>query len=478
MRIPYFLIPTILVSLNLPAFAAPPRTVEEQAAWEANFDIKNIRHLGNIAITVKSDAFLAVPPDYSDWHDFTVAKTAPVVEFSIVQNLEPEYLPWALAKEAGGNWGGWGDVTRGPDGCFYFSISNHLSYGAGTYVIRYDPVTRRQEIALDARDLCDWRPDQFADGKIHGDIDFGPGGETWMLTYFGPVPKPEDWATTYRGGWLLRYNCFTGEKENLGIPLEGASWPYHNYDWQHGLFFAVDHSGGNVLAYDTVERRLLYGGAPPDGIKWYARCVLVDSPTGAVYTTDTASPDKQIVRYTRRNNTFARMNARTPVNPATGNHGSLRAHTSVRDSEQAYWCLDHWGGMFRFFPDADSTVWVDHNWSPDGTYTANIEMSPGGRYIYYIPGQLSEIPKGTPVVQYDTKTGNRKVLAFIFDHFMDEYGYAPIRCYGLELDAKGESLFFYANGGFADPADENPYAIRMRRAALFHLHIPDSEREE
>ena len=30
---------------------------------------------------------------------------------------------------------------------------------------------------------------------------------------------------------------YSGEAENLGIPLEGASWPYHNFDddcWPSG----------------------------------------------------------------------------------------------------------------------------------------------------------------------------------------------------------------------------------------------------
>jgi len=39
----------------------------------------------------------------------------------------------------------------------------------------------------------------------------------------------------------------------------------------------------------------------------------------------------------------------------------------------------------------------------------------------------------------------KKVIAFVFDYYMDTYGYAPVRPYGLELDEKGESLFFYVN---------------------------------
>ncbi len=460
------------------AAAEHPREVDEQRVWESRHDLLQIRHK-KYMYPDRSGKFLDIPPSYDPAdRDFVMAEEPPLIEFAVVQNLEPEYLPWPLAKDTGGAWGGWGDVTKGPDGKFYFSISNHLSYGAESYIIRYDPETKGHEIVLSAKNLCGWRANDFGDGKIHGDIDFGPGGDTYVLTYFGPGPKDWEWETVYRGSWLLHYNCLTGETENLGIPLEGASWPYHNYDWRQNLLFGVSHTGNQVIVYDTQERRMLYGGAPPDNIRWYARCIMLDKDTGAIYATDSRSKDKQFVRYDRRNNTFTRMNARAPVNPNTGKNGDCRAHTSRKDEDGAFWCFDHLGTIFKFWPDEDRTEYVTENWGPEGAYTANLCMSPGGRYLYYIPGLFYELPEGTPIVQYDTETGTKKVLAFIFDYYMDKYGYAPVRPYGIELDEKGESLFFYANGGFSGEDDDDPYRIKVRRPAIFHVHIPASEREE
>jgi len=472
-------IAVILLVLTGESIAAEgPKTQGEQKVWEEQFDKQNIRHKTKTMIREESSALLIIPDAYDGKRNFTLAKTQPVVDFAIIQGLETEYLPWHLAKNAGGAWGGWGDVTKGPDGCYYFSISNHMSYGAESYVIKYDPVSKSHEIVLSAKDLCAWQPDDFGDGKIHGDIDFGPGGDTWMLTYFGPSPSEKEWDSIYRGSWLLKYNCFTGKAENLGIPLEGASWPYHNYDSANGLFFGVNHTGHNILIYDTKERKMIYGGAPPDNIRWYARCILIDRKNGDIYTSDSNTEDRQIIRYRRRNNEFTRMNARPPMNPNTGKNGDLRAHSSKKDTDGAYWCFDHHGTVFTFNPSLDKTEYKGENWGDKGSYTANLAMSPGGRYLYYVPGHLSIMPAGTPVVQYDTKTGKRKVLAFLFDYFMEKYGYAPVRCYGIELDEKGESIVFYANGGFADPDDKNPYAIKMRRPAVFQVHIPASERIE
>ena len=454
-----------------------PKSCDEQRAWEEKYDRLNIRYSAQMRTDTSRD-FLKTPEDYSDIKDFEIAKTPPVIEFAVVQNLEPEYIPYHLAKKTNGVWGGWGDVTKGPDGCFYFSISNHLSYQAESYIIKYDPATKKQSIALSAKNLIGWLPNEFGDGKIHGDIDFGPDGDTWVFTYFTIEPTKEEWSTIYRGSWLIRYNAFTGEAENLGIPLEGASWPYHNYDWKRNLAFAVGHSGNYVIAYDTKERRMVYGGPPPDNIQWYERCIMIDKETGIIYTTDSKSEEKQFISYKRRNNEFTRMKATVPVNPNTGKRGDCRAHTSRKDSDGAFWCFDHYGTIFKFYPDENRTEYVTENWGKKGYYTANIAMSPDGRYIYYIPGANSPLVRGVPIVQYDTHTNKKKVIAFIFDYYMEKYGYAPVRPFGIELDDKGESIFFYVNGGFSTWELEEPWSVVMRRPGIFQVHIPASERIE
>ncbi len=470
-----------LLSLLAVSFAPAierPATEDEQRAWEAKYDKLNIRHSAKMRSDSSPD-FLKTPENYADTLDFEIAATPPSIDFAIVTSLRPEYLPWGLARKTGGAWGGWGDVTLGPDRCFYFSLSNHLSYGASTYVLKYDPKTKKQSIVLDAGKVIGWKPDEFADGKIHGDIDFDSKGDTWMLTYFGPQPSREEWDRAYRGSWLLHFNAFTGKAENLGIPLEGASWPYFSYSGKQHLLFGVDNTGDNVIAYDTAAGKMAYGGAPPDNIRWYARCVMIDEADGCIYATDSRSKDRQFVRYSRRNNEFIRMKATVPVNPATGKRGDCRAHTESRDADGAFWCFDFYGSIFKFWPERDRTEFVCANWGKEGYYTANMARSPGGRYLYYIPGIGPQYGQGTPIVQYDTKRNKKKVLAFIYDYYMKKYGYGAVRPYGIEMDAKGESLFFYANGGFHTRENGAGWnEILMRRPAIFQVHIPASERME
>jgi hypothetical protein len=161
-----------------------------------------------------------------------------------------------------------------------------------------------------------------------------------------------------------------------------------------------------------------------------------------------------------------------PPHPVSGKTTRLRAHTR-KDANGAFWCADMGGALFKFYPAEDRVEAVGINWGKEGKYVANMSMSPGGRYIYYLPGADRMAHEyGTPVVQYDTKTGRKKVLAFLRDYYLEKYGYLVLGTYGVELDKKGESLFFYMDGRFT-PADQ--FRFGERRTGMFHLKIPASE---
>lgn len=466
------------------SFTQIPNRADEWKAWEEKYDIRNIRLTGRMYTDTSPD-FLAVPTDYPDLRDFEVAKTSPTVDFGIIRGYDPWFLPMLYTDNprVGGVWEGYGDVTKGPDGKFYFSIGDHRSYDGNAYIVRYDPKTKTHALVVDLRKTMHWTPKDYADSKIHGDLDIDPKGNLWFLTYFGPFPTKEEWDTVYNGSRLFHYNVADGKLTDYGIPLEGSTWPYYNYDWQRGVFFAVAEENGMVFAWDAKNRRTLYAGAPAHGISWHRRCTMFDHDTGIFYSTDTVThPDgeryrgeQRFVSWTRRNNVFTRMNAAVPANPATGKPNPIRSHTEYKTADGAFWCFSENGAFFKFFPAEDRTELIGPNWGREGNYTANMCQSPKLRYIYYLPGVGSRaMPLGTPLVQYDTRTGKKKVLAFLNRFYLEKYGYNAGAPYGLELDAKGESIFFHVGGGFA-PDRDNPKFIRP---AMFQVHIPASEREE
>lgn len=459
---------------------------EKQSEVEPQLDKLNIRHKLGIQ-TDTSEKFITIPSDYPGVKDFKVAQSLPTIDFAIIQGLDPWYLPVTESihqapmsvSDGFAIWSGFGDVTKGPDGCFYFAIGNHMYYGGRTYMIKYDPKTKSQSICFDTRKVCGWKPDEWTDGKIHGDPDIDPTGNMYVITFSGPHPLEKDLNNIeYKGGHLIHYNIFSEKATDLGVPLEGDTWSYSAYDWDHDIFFAVGQAKNSVLIYDTNARRLLFGGFLPDGLTWWRRCNMIDRDTGHIYSVDAipgGERSMRFLRWERRNHTFSLLKSQPPENPVLGIRAQVRAHTRRKDSDGAFWCFDNNGTFFKFYPEEDHVELVGINWCEYGKYTSNMCLSPKGRYIYYLPGSHAKAYEfGTPIVQYDTQTNSKKVLAFLNDFYIEKYGYSPYGSFGLELDEKGESLFFYTNGLFATKEMGSGYG----RPALYHLHIPESERVE
>ena len=82
-------------------------------------------------------------------------RSPPTVDFGIIQGYEPTYLPSYYYEDhkRGGLWEGYGDVTRGPDDRYYFSIGDHRSYGGNAYIFRYDPKDKSCVPVVDLKNI-------------------------------------------------------------------------------------------------------------------------------------------------------------------------------------------------------------------------------------------------------------------------------------------------------------------------------------
>jgi hypothetical protein len=103
-------------------------------------------------------------------------------------------------------------------------------------------------------------------------------------------------------------------------------------------------------------------------------------------------------------------------------------------------------------------------------YITALKIDPTGRYLYYIPGAHGGAERdGSAVVQYDTKTRAKKVVAFLHPHYKDAHGVAVVGTYSYALSPDGADLYVTWN------------ANRGGRAwdvcALTVIHIPEAERK-
>jgi hypothetical protein len=102
-------------------------------------------------------------------------------------------------------------------------------------------------------------------------------------------------------------------------------------------------------------------------------------------------------------------------------------------------------------------------------YIASVDVDPTGRYLYYVPGAHGGSDRdGSPVVQFDLQTRQKKVIAFLHPFYQDRYGCSLKGTYSTAVDPKGDKLYVTWN------------VSRGSRAwdccALTVVHIPEAER--
>jgi hypothetical protein len=479
-----------LFSISLLVFVVPssatdvtlrPEEIERKAEVEAA-DVHNLRK-AKTPVEDNTRAFLKVPEEAEKKKDFAVAKSPPTIEFVPIHDLEPEYFP---ASEEKGLWSAWSQSTYAPQtGCFYTAISDHRVFDARSYIVEFNPETGHQRIVLDVYKLLKRKPGMAADGKIHGWLEVTDSGDLYFATYFVRWPQPiqKDWDSGYEGGSIIRYNVVTEEAESLGAPLLHRSWPFHGMDAERGIFYAAGLNG-EFLAYDVLNRRMLYGGYCPPDMKWENRAVLVDAPTGCVFATNAVDDHTpRFIRYCPQSGEFTLMNCAAPGYPLPRegdnlprDNDNLRCHTARRSADGSYYCMTYAGTMFKFRPDEDRTELLGMNWD-NGRYCGSVCMSPDEGYLYYCPGShgMGSFDR-VPVVQYDTTTRTKKVLAFLGPYYRDKYGYTLGGTFSISLLPDARSLFIAWYGRFE---------TRMRggydafgNPSFMILHIPQSEIEE
>ena len=454
-------------------------------------------------VVVDKDAGLLEPPAIVASFagtEYTVAQEPPEVEFAVVP-VEPLFLgesPVASKSEISNEAGPWSNWSQAAydvrTGKFYSSVGDHGKYDAHIYIVEYDPAAKRVRCLPETNKVLGRTRQQFGEGKIHGWLDFYKSKHLdrehlWFCTYWAKYPEPdeEDYATGYDGGHIMSCDVITGDIVDYGVPLRRASWPYHRMDTKRGIVYAVGMFR-EFLAWDANEQRTLWAGYLPPGMGWWERAILIDEETGMVYTSNAHpdDPDMHMIKYDPFKNRFSRLDCCMPITTAAtsgkggpqGKPSHMRAQTAHRGPDGLFYGVTYSGQLFSFDPVKEEIVDKGLNWCGDQRYTASMARSPGGRYIYYLPGAHGHgYSDGSPLIQYDTQTDSKKVLAFFLPYYYEKYGYTPGGTFSIVLDDKGEKLFILWNGAFAEHSGEM-VGDTFGHCSIMLVSIPESERPE
>ena len=433
------------------AVAAKPKPAEQ-----AELPFPPALSGGKIVVTDTAPEFLKPPATLKS--GVAIAKTPPTVDFL--------YYPGQTYRPK--LWSNWGDsVVIG--GKYYASIGDHSAPFGNAFIFEYESATKTFRQLVDVRKLLELPEGHYTPGKIHGRLEQGSDGWLYFSTHRGSAKVTTD-EYHYRGDWILRCHPASGKAEVVVQgPVPRHSIPNSLLDPQRMIFYGgtaagvggdEDQKGIHFFAYDVQNKKLLYAG--PDGP---ARAMILARSTGRVYYVPG-----------NREGTLMRFDPAQPGPPAkVEGLPPIGVRAATPETPQGYVYTVSSG---QKSPDANLCAFdtrtekiEDLGPAAVGTqaYISTLDVDPTGRYLYYIPGAHGSSDRdGTPVVQFDVKTRQKKVLAFLHPFYHDKYGFTCKGTYSVAVDPRGDTLYITWNisrGGKAWDC-----------CGLTAIHIPRSER--
>jgi len=408
---------------------------------------------GQSIASVESKDLLKSQPGLSA--DVRIAKTPPRVEL----------LYYPQQTYAGHPWSVWGDgLTVGTK--YYSAIGDHLAPLGDAFVFEYDSQTREIRTLSSTSQVINLPEGHYMPGKIHSRIDLGSDGWLYYSTHRGSTRVTTD-EYHYKGDWILRTHPESGKTEIVAQgPVPKACIPTSVLDPERLIFYggtsAGDRSDKTVtfFAYDIARRKVLHTavGGP-------ARYLMMAHSTGRVYYVNEVS--NKLMRYDPA--------TEKPPQPIAGSIG-LRAATQETPDGMIYTVGKSDGHVWRFNTKTEAITDLGQLGVASQTYTTTIDADPTGRYLYYIPGAHGGSQKdGTPVIQFDTKRGSRKVIAFLQPVLQKKFGYVTLGTFGSALSPDGARLFITWNGNRS--GEDRRGRFPFDTCALTVIHIPESERQ-
>ena len=404
-------------------------------------------------VTDNSDDFLKATGELRD--GVLIAKTAPTVDFIYYPDQKYPGNPWSV----------WGDSVVA-DGKYYSAIGDHEKPQGNAFVYEYDPKNRKLRTLVNVKKLLGMPVGHYVPGKIHSRIDMGSDGWLYFATHRGSTRVTTD-EYHYKGDWIIRHHPKTGKTEIVAHgPVPKHCIPTSVLDPDRLIFYGGTAAGNRkdpvqFFAYDIRKRKLLH--TAPNGPYRY---MIFAKSTGRVYYV--AKDGEPLMRYDPADG-----------KPPTKISATIGLRSATQESKDGYVYTVSTRGdatLWRFNTKTEKVDRIGNAAVGSQTYITSLDIDPTGRYLYYVCGAHGGSQKdGTPIIQFDVKTGKKKVLAFLHPYYQKKYGFVLLGTFGSAISEKGDTLFVTWNGNRG--GKDKRGRIRFDTCALTAIHIPKSERK-
>lgn len=394
-----------------------------------------------------------------------IAREAPTVDFLYYdcQDYEPP---------KGALWSHWGDGLFVGD-VFYSSLGDHAAPEGNAFVYACDVKSKTSRKLLDLRSVLKQPEGRYTPGKIHSQLGMGRDGWLYFSTHRGSTRIASHPTAQFRGDWILRHHPGTGATEVVAhAPLEMQSLPAGQLDPERLIFYIGTADGKNedpprFLAYDLEKRRVLFSSENGP-----SRALILSSSSGRVWFHPGKDGAAPLSRFDP-----AQPDGLTPISAEAG----LRCATTESADGWVY-TIDR-GGLWSFDTKSETVKALGSPTVGAKDYITSVDLDPKtGRYLYYVPGSHGGAEDdGSPLVQYDVRTGARKVICFLHPHLHRRHGYIAQGSYASAVSADGATVAIVWNGNRGATDAEMSGAkkgYKFNTCALTLVHIPESERPE
>jgi hypothetical protein len=411
---------------------------------------------GKMVVTDTSESFIRAPATLRP--GVVMAKTPPKVDFLYFPGQTYEGKPWS----------NWGD-SLAVGGKYYASIGDHLAPAGNAYVYEYDPATQKMRLLADLAKLLKLPEGHYAPGKIHSRIDIGKDGWLYFSTHRGSTRVTAD-KFHYEGDWIVRANpaAPAGEMQAEVVvrgPVPKHCIPASVVDGPRMIFYGATAPGTDApqqgiqfFAYDLANKKLLYSGDNGP-----SRAMILAKSTGRLYYVP-GTGEEPLMRFDPASGKAPeKIDGKIGIRAASDETaaGIVYAVSQGRKGESS--------ALSAFNTKTETITELGEAAACSQEYVASLDVDATGRYLYYVPGAHGGSEKdGSAVIQYDTKTKQRKVLACLHPFYQEQYGVTLKGTYSTAIDPAGDKLYINWNANRGSKAWDS--------CALTVLHIPESER--
>ncbi|NNE92871.1 MAG: hypothetical protein HKN23_14600 [Verrucomicrobiales bacterium] len=414
------------------------------------------------SIVTGTDPNLLVPTETLR-ENVKIAKTGPTVDFL--------YYDCQTYEAEGGVWSHWGDGLVVGD-IFYSAVGDHMSPGGNAFVYGYDSKTKKLTQLTDLRSILKQPDGHYTPGKIHSQIGLGKDGWLYFSTHRGSTRIAFHPTANFKGDWIVRYHPETKKSEVVAFaPLEMQCLPTGQLDPERLIFYAGTADGlkekePQFLAYDLRNRKVL---AQRD--RGPARAMIQSKSNGCVYFHAEKSGAHQLLKFDpEKPGEFTPIDAEVGLRAATQESSKGKVYTIEKNS------------LWEFDVKTETAKLLGETAAASRDYITSVDLCPATeRYFYYVPGSHGGAQNdGSPLIQYDLQTGERKVICFLADFCEKRAGFIPMGSYCSAVSEDGGTVFITWMGNVGGPEkgrNGRPGKLKFNTNALTVVHIPESERQ-